>query len=102
MSPSEGQHILHVPDKDGLAGYGGGPVEILFRKTLLRLEVLDSRARGRPKRRFMNVVKEDVKFVAIRGDDGEDRVGWRKMIGYGHHGGQTAKELCFIFLTQQG
>lgn len=32
------------------------------------------RPRGRPKRRLMDVVKKDMKLVAAREDDAEDRV----------------------------
>ncbi|KAF7647373.1 hypothetical protein LDENG_00173260 [Lucifuga dentata] len=39
--------------------------------------------RGRPKRRFMDVVKEDMKLVGVREEEAEDRVRWRQMIGCG-------------------
>ncbi|KAF7649500.1 hypothetical protein LDENG_00140040, partial [Lucifuga dentata] len=41
------------------------------------------RPRGRPKRRFMDVVKEDMKLVGVREEEAEDRVRWRQMIRCG-------------------
>lgn len=49
--------------------------EGISRNTLLRL--VSDRTRGRPKRRFLDVVKEDVKLVVVREDDGEDGARWR-------------------------
>ena len=34
----------------------------------------------RPKRRFMDVEKGDMKLVAVTEEDAEDRVRWREMI----------------------
>ena len=45
-------------------------------RRMMRLELSGSRPRGRPKRRFMNVVKEDMKLVGVREEDVEDRVRW--------------------------
>ena len=64
------------PDGDGLDMYRGGIVNIRMR----RLELPGRRSRGRPKRRFMDAVKEDMKIVGVRGEDAEDRVRWRRMI----------------------
>ena len=36
-------------------------------------------SRGRPKRIFVNVVKEEMKLVDVREDEAEDRVRWRQM-----------------------
>lgn len=47
-----------------------------------RLE-LEGRTTGRPKRRFMATVKEDMKLVGVREEDTEDRVRRRQMIGRG-------------------
>lgn len=33
----------------------------------------------------MDVVKEDMTLVDVREEDVEDGVGWRHMIGCGHH-----------------
>ena len=49
-------------------------------RRMLRLELPGRRPRGRPKRRFMDVVKEDMKVVAVREEEAEDRVRWRQMI----------------------
>ena len=40
------------------------------------MELPSKRSRERPKRRFMNVVKEDMK----REEDADDMVRWRRMI----------------------
>jgi hypothetical protein len=40
-------------------------------KRMLNLELPGKRARGRPKRRFMDVVKEDMKEVGVRGEEAE-------------------------------
>ena len=42
------------------------------------------RRRGRPKRRFLDVVKEDMKEVGVKEMDIEDRKMWRMMICCGH------------------
>uniref|UniRef100_A0A672RBG6 Leucine--tRNA ligase, cytoplasmic n=1 Tax=Sinocyclocheilus grahami TaxID=75366 RepID=A0A672RBG6_SINGR len=53
-------------------------------KRMLRLELPGRRPRGRPKRRFMDVVKEDMKVVGLREEDAEgDRARWRQMIRCG-------------------
>ena len=49
-------------------------------RRMMRLELPDRRPRGRPKRGFMVVVKEDMKLVGTREEDAEDRVRWRWMI----------------------
>ncbi|KAF7659468.1 hypothetical protein LDENG_00297190 [Lucifuga dentata] len=50
---------------------------------MLRLELPGRRPRGRPKRRFMDAVKEDMKLVGVREEEAEDRVRWRQMIRCG-------------------
>jgi hypothetical protein len=50
---------------------------------MLNLELPGKRARGRPKRRFMDVVKEDMKVVGVRGEEAEDKARWRQMIRCG-------------------
>ncbi|KAF7645989.1 hypothetical protein LDENG_00195280 [Lucifuga dentata] len=50
---------------------------------MLRLELPGKRSRGRPKRRFMDVAKEDMKLVGVREEEAEDRVRWRQMIRCG-------------------
>lgn len=50
-------------------------------RSMQRLEVADRKSRVRPKKRFMNLVKEDMKFAGVRKEDAEDRIRWRQMIG---------------------
>ncbi|KAF3699483.1 hypothetical protein EXN66_Car015170 [Channa argus] len=52
-------------------------------RRMLRLELPGRRSRGRPKRRFMDVVREDMKLVGVSEEDAEDRVRWRHMIHCG-------------------
>ncbi|KAF3697472.1 hypothetical protein EXN66_Car013152 [Channa argus] len=52
-------------------------------RRMLRLELPGRRSRGRAKRRFMDVVREDMKLVGVREEDAEDRVRWRQMIRCG-------------------
>ena len=52
-------------------------------RRMLRLELPGRRPRGRPKRRFMDVVKEDMKVVGVKEKEAEDRVRWRQMIRCG-------------------
>ena len=44
---------------------------------MLRIELLGKRKRGRPKRRFMDMVKEDMAEVEVTEEDIEDRNNWR-------------------------
>ena len=47
-------------------------------RRMLRMELPGKRKRGRPKRRFMDVVKEDMALVAVMGgEDAEVRTEWR-------------------------
>ncbi|KAK2899617.1 hypothetical protein Q8A73_012746 [Channa argus] len=52
-------------------------------RRMLRLELPGRRSRGRSKRRFMDVVREDMKLVGVSEEDAEDRVRWRHMIRCG-------------------
>ncbi|XP_058483140.1 uncharacterized protein LOC131458247 [Solea solea] len=52
-------------------------------RRMLGLELPGRRSRGRPKRRFMDVVKEDMKLVCVREGDTENRVRWRRLIRCG-------------------
>ena len=51
-------------------------------RRMMRLELPCRRPRGRPKRRFMDEVK-DMKIVGVREDDAEDGVRWGQMIRCG-------------------
>ena len=50
---------------------------------MLRMELPGKRKRGRPKRRFMDVVKEDMAEVEMTEEDTVDRRNWRKKIRCG-------------------
>ena len=52
-------------------------------KGMLRMELPGKRKRGRPKRRFMDVVKEDMAEVEVTEEDTVDRRNWRKKIRCG-------------------
>ena len=53
-------------------------------KKMMEMELLGKRRSGRPKRRFLDVVKEDMGEVGAKETDVEDRKVWRTMIRYGH------------------
>ena len=52
-------------------------------RRMLRMELPGKRKRGRPKRRFMDVVKEDMTEVEVTEKDTVDRRNWRKKIRCG-------------------
>ena len=52
-------------------------------KKMMEMELLGKR-RGRPKRRFLDVVKEDMGEVGAKETDVEDRKVWKMMICCGH------------------
>ena len=53
-------------------------------RKMMEMELPGKRRRGRPKRRFLDVVKEDMKEVGVKEMDIEDRKMWRMMIHCGH------------------
>ena len=53
-------------------------------RKMMEMELPVKRKRGRPKRRFLDVVKEDMKEVGAKEIDIEDRKMWRMMIRCGH------------------
>ena len=57
--------------------------EYLGRK-MMEMELPGKRRRGRPKRRFLDVLKEDMKEVGVKEMEIEDRKMWRMMIRCGH------------------
>ena len=52
-------------------------------RRILRMELPGKRKRGRPKRRFMDVVKEDMAEVEVTEEDTEYRNNWRWKIRCG-------------------
>ena len=50
----------------------------------IEMELPENRRRGRPKRRFLDVVKKDMEEVGAKETDVEDRKVWRMMIRCGH------------------
>ena len=63
----------HVLRKDD--GYIG--------RRMLRMELPGKRKRGRPKRRLVDVVKEDMAEVEVKEEDADDRSNWRLKIRCG-------------------
>ena len=57
--------------------------EYLGRK-MIEMELPGKRKRGRPKRRFLNLVKEDMREVGAKETDVEDRTVWRQIIRCGY------------------
>ena len=53
-------------------------------RKIMEMELPGKRKRGRPKRRFLDVVKEDMGEVGAKETDVEDRKMWRMMIRCGH------------------
>ena len=52
-------------------------------KRMLRIELPGRRKRGRPKRRFMDVVKEDMRVAGVTNDIVWGRLEWRRKIRCG-------------------
>ena len=50
---------------------------------ILEGELPGRRKRGRPKRRFLSVVKEEIQLVGVTEEDAEDRLRWKQLIHYG-------------------
>ena len=53
-------------------------------RKMMEMELPGKRKRGRPKRRFLDVVKEDMEEVGAKETDIENRKMWRMMIRCGH------------------
>ncbi|MBN3293353.1 YSM6 protein, partial [Polypterus senegalus] len=49
-------------------------------RRMMRIELSGKRKRGRSKRRFMDVVREDMQVMGVTEQDDEDRKIWKKMI----------------------
>ena len=53
-------------------------------RKVMEMELPEKRKRGRPKRRFLDVVKEDMRKVSAKETDVEDRTFWGMMICCGN------------------
>ena len=53
-------------------------------RKMMKMELPGKRKRGRPKRRFLDVIKEDMREVGAKEIDVEDKKIWRMMISCGH------------------
>ena len=53
-------------------------------RKMMGLGLMGKRKRGRPKRRFLDIVKEDMEEVGVKETDVEDRKVWIMMIRCGH------------------
>ena len=53
-------------------------------RKMMEMELPGKRRRGRPKRRFLDAVKEDMREVGVKETDVEDRKMWRMIIHCGH------------------
>ena len=53
-------------------------------RKMIEMELPGKRKRGRPKGRFLDVVKEDMGEVGAKEADVEDRTAWRKIIRCGY------------------
>ena len=53
-------------------------------RKMMEMKLLGKRKKGRPKKRFLDVVKEDMGKVGAKETDVEDRKVWRMMIRCGH------------------
>ena len=49
-------------------------------RKMMEMELLGKRKRWRPKRRFLNLVKEDMEEVGAKETDVEDKTVWRQVI----------------------
>ena len=52
---------------------------------MLRIELPGKRKRGRPKRKFMDAVRDDKAVVEVTVEDADDRTKWRWKIRCGDH-----------------
>ena len=65
-------------------GYVMGRDQEYVGRKMMEMELAGKRRRGRPKRRFLDVVKEDMGEVGAKETNVEDRKMWRMMIRCGH------------------
>ncbi|KAJ8353688.1 hypothetical protein SKAU_G00212550 [Synaphobranchus kaupii] len=52
-------------------------------RRMLDMELPGKKRRGRPKRRFMDTVKEDMQAVGVTEDEAQDKNRWKQMIRCG-------------------
>ena len=52
-------------------------------KRMIEMAIPGKRKRGRPERRWMDLVREDVKMVGAREGDEVDRTLWRRLLRCG-------------------
>ena len=53
-------------------------------RKMIEIELPGKRKRGRPKRRFLNLVNKDMEEVGVKETDVEDRTVWRQIIYCGY------------------
>ena len=53
-------------------------------RRMMEMELPGRRRRGRPRRRFLDMLKEDMEEVGAKETDVEDRMAWRKIIRCGY------------------
>ena len=53
-------------------------------RKMIEMELPGERKRGRPKRKFLNLVKEDMREVGENETDVEDRTVWRQIVRCGY------------------
>ena len=58
--------------------------EVYVGRQVMNMELPGKRRKGRPKRRYMNVVKENMRALGVRAEDARDRGNWRKTICGGY------------------
>ena len=51
---------------------------------MLEMELPGRRRRGRPKRRYIDAVKEDMQIVGVRVEDTKNRLKWKMVIHCGN------------------
>ena len=59
---------------------------------MLRMELPGTRKRGRPKRRFMDAVREDMAVVEVTEEHAEDGTEWRWKYAVETHDGRSQKK----------
>ncbi|KAK4319382.1 hypothetical protein Pmani_009666 [Petrolisthes manimaculis] len=69
-------------------------------RRMLEMDPPGRRKRGRPKRRFMDAVKEDIRMVGVTEEDVEDRARWRQSrLDLSEHKSFTLVQLLINYFT---